>query len=127
MIAMPSFTIPGTLPSLNEYIRAERGSKYAAAKIKKDATELVAWSAKGLAPIEKYPVTVHCHWVVKNRRKDLDGVRHSIKYVLDGLVMAGVLKNDSWRYISGLSDTFEVGEPRIEVTIKEALCGDGKI
>ena len=42
---MIQFTINSELPTLNDYIKAERGNKFAAAKLKKNATEGVAWYA----------------------------------------------------------------------------------
>ena len=112
--------IPGELPSLNEYIRAERSIRYAASELKRTATARVAWEARaqGLAPVTG-PVQVHYHWFLPNRRKDLDNVRFAAKFINDGLVEAGVLPDDSMRYIQGLSDAFDVDRenPRIEVEL----------
>lgn len=115
--------IPGELPSLNEYIRAERSLRYAASEMKRDATQRVAWEvqAQGLGPVGG-AVHVHYHWFLPNRRKDLDNVRFAAKFINDGLVMAGVLPDDSMHYIRGLSDAFDVDreQPRIEVEL--TLC-----
>ena len=119
---MTTLSIPGTLPSLNEYIDECRRCKYAGAKMKKDATELVAWCAKGLPPAVG-PVIVQCRFYVPNRRKDPDNVvAGATKFLLDGLVEGGVLPNDTMKWIGGLEFTWEVDEenPRIEVTLKGA-------
>lgn len=114
-----------TLPTLNEYVEAERTNRFIGAKLKREATEKVrlAAVAAGLSPVEKYPVSVRCHWVEPNARKDHDNVRFGVKFVLDGLVSAGVLANDGPRYVAGLSDTYAVNKaaPRVVVEIMEGV------
>ena len=113
--------IKGELTDLNTYIQAERTPKYGmalGAKIKREETERVHWLAKKLKPIDK-PVRLKIHWVCKNRRKDKSNIRFAVKFVEDGLVSAGILKDDSWRYVTGFEDTFSVDKvkPRVEVEI----------
>ena len=49
----PDFVvIKGKLPSLNEYIEAERTNRYKAAKMKKEAEELIFWQIKQMKPIK---------------------------------------------------------------------------
>ena len=118
-----TFTIKGELPDLNSYIQAERGNRFKAAKIKKEATDTVHWEAKAasLTPVlpEEYPVIVHVNWFSKDERKDVDNVRFAMKFVLDGLVSAGVIENDSRKFVEDVSDSFQVDRknPRCEVTI----------
>jgi len=118
---MVSLTIPGSLPSLNEYIRLERANKWGAAAMKKEATELVAATASGMERVEG-PAVVSFRWFVKNRRMDPDNVVFAKKFVLDGLVLAGVLENDSMAHIAGLYDEVAVDRenPRVEVEIVAA-------
>ena len=86
------------LTSLNKYIRAERGNRYVAAKIKKAETEIVAWLAKSqLKPVEKINKITFI-WQHKNKKKDMDNVEFCQKWIWDGLVMAGIIPNDTWRY-----------------------------
>lgn len=115
-----TFTIEGELPTLNEYIAAERGNRFAASRMKRDWTEIVRASAWNVKPCTK-PAIVHCTWVMRNARKDLDNVRFATKFVLDGLQAAGVIRGDGQRYVVGLSDTFLIDRdrPRVEVTITE--------
>ena len=110
--------IPGQLTDLNSYIRAERGNRYAAAKLKKDDTERVAWLSKG-HKIEKYPVNITLQWFLKDGRIDPDNVSFGGKAILDGLVIAGVLKDDSLKYIKSIAHVFEIdkSDPRVEVEI----------
>ncbi len=43
------------------------------------------------------------------------------KFVIDGLVAAGVLQGDGWKYIKALRHDFRTDKasPRVEVTLKE--------
>lgn len=113
--------INGELPSLNEYIRAERSNRYAASKIKKDATELVYWSCREqkLSCCTK-PVKITFHWYMKNKRKDLDNVAFAKKFVNDGLVKAGILFDDSQKWVVGFEDKFSIDSknPRTEIDLK---------
>ena len=115
-----SLTIPGRFPSLNEYVAAGRRNRYQSAKIKQTETTRAARAAAGIAPFS-CPVRVSFLWVEPNRRRDLDNVAFSKKFILDGLVAAGVLVDDSPRYVVGLQDAFEYDKtnPRVEVVIEE--------
>ncbi len=115
-------TIEGGFPSLNDYIRAERGSLYAANAMKRECTDLAAWSArKARMPRFSKPVTVRFRWVERNRRRDLDNVAFAKKFVLDGLVAAQVIGNDTPQYVRGFTDSFayDSASPRIEVEVTD--------
>ena len=90
-------------PTLNEYINIERGNKIASAKLKKDCTEQVYWQCKELnaKPVTSM-VDVHFEWHVTGRH-DPDNIDFARKFILDGLVLAKVLKDDSQQYIGYLS------------------------
>jgi Holliday junction resolvase RusA-like endonuclease len=115
--------IRGRMPGLNEYVRAERTSRYEAARIKREWTELAGIEAarQGLPPFDG-PVEVSFLWVEPNRRRDLDNVAFAKKFVLDGLVRAGVIPDDSPRHVVGLSDRFAYDgrDPRVEVEVRDA-------
>lgn len=116
--------IYGRLPGLNEYIDAERKSRYKAAKLKSDAEQLVMvyarrdlrkWCARG-------PVYMRYTWYERDRRRDKDNVSsYGRKVIQDALVKGGYLRNDGWNEIAGFSDEFRVDKshPRIEVEIEE--------
>jgi hypothetical protein len=59
------------------------------------------------------------HWYCKNKKKDKDNISFAKKFILDGLVQAGVLPNDGWNDIEGFKDEFYIDkqDPRIEVEI----------
>ena len=121
-VFIQSFTIEAELPTLNEYIAAERGNRFAASRMKCDWTKIVRGSAYGLRPVRNYPVQICCTWWMKDRRKDLDNVRFGVKFVLDGLQAAGVLRGDGQQYVVEFEDIFRMSKarPRVEVAIVEA-------
>ena len=76
----------------NEYINLERGNLYRANTIKQQEKQVVAFMVK-----EKYtggyPVTLTVRPHFNNKRRDLDNFR--LKGLIDGLVTAGIIKNDN--------------------------------
>lgn len=121
------FMVKGTLPGLNDYLKAERSfSKgHSCGNDMKQKYQMVISSAirtqlKRLAI--KSPVKIEYRFYEPNRKRDLDniaGVAH--KFIQDALVKCGVLENDGWQNITGFSDLFFVDRenPRIVITIKE--------
>lgn len=117
-------TIPGRLDNLNDYIRAERASKYKGAQMKADNETLVILAIRHcLRGIEiRKPVHMHYCWYEKNNRRDLDNISSfGRKVIQDALVKEGVLQNDGWKNITGFNDGFYIDKdnPRIEVEIME--------
>ena len=114
--------IEGIFPGLNEIIATAKKHWSAYAKEKKRLTGSVALLAKvaQLKPVEGW-VVVRFQWYEKDRRRDPDNCRASAKFILDGLVQAGVLEGDGWAVIHGLEDRFFVDKdrPRVEVEIEE--------
>jgi hypothetical protein len=118
---MLTFTIPGELTTLNEYIDAERRHYHLAAALKKKETKRVAMEIKalGIKPLTIFPVHIIYIWYSKDARKDLDNVAFSKKFIQDGLVLGGLIPNDSRKQIAGFSDIFYIDKenPRTEVNI----------
>jgi len=118
-------TIPLPLPDLNQVIAAAKSHPKAYSRLKKVATHKVwglAMSAK-LTPI-KHPVTILFVWYPKNNRMDHDNRMHGQKYILDGLVLAGVFPDDRPRWVVGLHHDFEAPDkknPRVLVEWTEEL------
>jgi Holliday junction resolvase RusA-like endonuclease len=115
--------IQGELPDYKTYDQAARSHRFMASQMKKEATEVVrlyALAAKA-QPVIKYPVSIHITWYSKDARKDIDNVCFAKKFILDGLVQAEVLKDDSRKYVESIVDRFEIDplSPRVEVTIVE--------
>ena len=100
------FFIPGTLPSLNEVIEANRRNKYAGAMLKRETQKLIdAYiSISQLTPV-KSPVTIHIEWREPNNRRDVDNIQSSKKFILDSLVEMKILPNDTRRWVTQIRDT----------------------
>lgn len=102
---MAEYEITEKLDTLNEYIEAERSNKYAAAQMKKKNTkicQIAAMQIKGkIDPLKQYDVEIT--WCVTNNRQDPDNVYSGVKYILDGLVKAKVIKNDGRKNIRFIS------------------------
>lgn len=115
------FTIEGRFPSLNDYVDAERRNRFAAAKMKRRETERAraAAAASGI-PAFTGRVTVRFLWVEPNRRRDLDNVAFAKKFVLDGMVAAGVIEGDGQSHVVGLADLFEIDPVRPRVVVEVA-------
>lgn len=114
-----TFTVEGRFVSLNEFYRL---NPYDQGRTKREHDERVAWAAKAAKVMPaKGRIKYHVHWVEENRRRDLDNVAFGKKFVQDGLVKAGIIKNDTHHEIAGFSDSFSYDSkhPRIEVTIEE--------
>lgn len=112
-------TIPGEMPGMNEIIEAAKSHYHAYNKMKRENTDLVTWTAQKVP--EKKRVFLKITWVAKNKRRDPDNIAAAVKFIWDGLVEAGVIKNDGWSENGGWSNEFEVDSknPRIEVEIME--------
>lgn len=119
---MTKIVITGQLTDLNSYIKALNGSRWAGNAIKRSETEKVAWTAKvaRIEPVAGYPVQITYRWYSVDKRKDLDNIAFSKKFINDGLVEAGVLEGDSRRFISGFKDEFFIDKdnPRVEIFIE---------
>lgn len=107
----------GEYPSLNEYIDVERRHRMKAAEMKKEHTLAAKYSLLGFLPIDEYPVTMEFTWHCKDDRKDPDNICFARKFILDGMVEAGFLKDDNWKCIVGFSDRFVVDAKRPGVTV----------
>lgn len=118
-------TIPGLLPGLNEYIKAERGraGKYKAAAMKNQAEQIIGLMIKSqMRKVEiNKQVRIHYHWIEKNKMRDKDNIAFAKKFIQDALIKTHVLKNDGWKEIEGFTDKFSVDKknPRVEVEILE--------
>jgi len=94
------FKVPDIGPSLNEYDRAH----YTRRKGWVDRWHrLVSVEAKrqGLTPVVQYPVqvVVECYFGDGRKRFDWDNLSPTPKLIQDGLVHAGILENDSAKYV----------------------------
>lgn len=116
------FDIEGRLPGLNEMIDAAKkgkGKYQPYSMMKQTYTEMVAWLAKMLPKYEQVDIIIT--WYEPNEKRDPDNVQAGCKFILDGLVKAGTIPNDTRRYIKSITHIPELDRenPRVEVEIQE--------
>lgn len=100
------YVIKGDLAKLNEHDNANRVNRFAGANLKSTMTTMVAVQLL-TAPAITAPCYVTFHWKYSSKH-DFDNIRFACKYVLDGMVKAGVLPNDNQTWIRGFrGDYFE--------------------
>lgn len=105
------------IPNWNEYINAERTNKFIANKIKQDEKKLVKYSCLNKKYEGSYPIEIVFKPHFKDKRKDLDNYR--IKGILDGLVSAGIIKNDNLTCIQKITlEPVFSNEAGVEIEIK---------
>jgi len=113
--------IEGEMMDFNTFQNKTRSNKFVGSKIKKEQTELVYWECKKqkVSPVTEYPIEITFKWYSKDNRKDIDNVAFAKKFILDGLVQAKVLENDSRKFIYGFIDEFYIDSkwPRVEVEL----------
>lgn len=114
------FEIPGRLPGLNDIIDAAKqgkGKYQPYNDMKLEYTSAVAWLARKLPKYEKIELVIT--WYEPNRRRDPDNITGGQKFICDGLVQAGIIPDDSQRYIQGIAHKFRVDpeNPRVEVEV----------
>ena len=126
-MAKYGFTIQGTLPGLNDYLKEERKFRRGHScgnDMKKQCQKLIADEIRlqlKRLHIEKQ-IYIRYRFYEPNKRRDLDniaGVAH--KFIQDAMVKTGLIDNDGWGNITGFSDSFFLDRhnPRIEVEIVE--------
>lgn len=119
--------ITGELTSLNEFIKATNSHWKVGNKVKKQETRRVADEAlvQRLKPVDlaDYPVIITYRWYSKNARMDIDNVSFSKKFINDGLVAAGIIEDDSRKYVRGFIEEFHIDKenPRVEVMIEAMI------
>lgn len=110
--------IPGELPTMNEIVKVSKSHPMAYANMKKKYTGLVVLQARKLKRVDR--ADFHITWHCKDKRKDKDNISGGgTKFLLDGLVAAGVIDNDGWKQVGDITNKFAVDKenPRIEVEI----------
>lgn len=118
--------IPGRLPGLNEIIAAAKEHFGSYANMKDEYTASIAWLAKKLPNFEKVALIIT--WYEPNSRRDPDNIMAGQKFILDGMVAAGTIPNDSQKHIKGIVHRFRVDrkDPRVEVEIIDTEKASGE-
>jgi crossover junction endodeoxyribonuclease RusA len=116
---MIQISIPDTHPSINKWV--SNNNPWARAKMKKEWEELVYYCCKQqkIKPIEGQVAVGLIYYFPTNRRRDIDN--YTPKFILDGLVKAGIIEDDSTKTIVDLSwkILYEKGRSETVVTITE--------
>ncbi len=57
------------------------------------------------------------------KRKDKDNISAGKKFILDGLIAAGIIPSDSWRHVGNFEDKFYIdrANPRIVISMTSQL------
>jgi hypothetical protein len=98
------------IPTLNEYIDAERVNKYKAANMKKVLTQKIKFWTMSQSRIKLHGLhDVVLIWTRKDRRHDADNVYAGIKFLLDGIVAAGTLPGDDRKHVRHISHEIHQG------------------
>lgn len=117
--------IPFRLPGCNEFIDANRTGYQLASKLKRETEASIIPFLRTLPRFED-AITVEFHWIEENKRRDFDNIAFAKKFIFDALQKAGKIKNDSWKYVKGFSDHFEVGEQSKVILIIKVVKDDTK-
>lgn len=115
------YIIDMKLPSLNDYIRVCRCNKYQAAKFKADVEQKIGLFLLKM-PKHTNPIKIHFHWIEGNKKRDLDNICFSKKFILDAMQKYRKLENDNRNYVKGFTDNFSYsddGSFKVVVEIEE--------
>ena len=102
------------LPTLNQYTKANRNSRFEGGAMKKRVTnnvKLLALKSRFKLPVNQC-FDVEFIWCKPNDKTDHDNISFGQKFVLDGLVASKSIQNDSPRYIRNISHKFIVDKSR---------------
>jgi Holliday junction resolvase RusA-like endonuclease len=99
-----------------------RGNKFAhnavKQKIKRDI-ELLVRNKKPEFPLELFKISVTRHGA---RALDWDNLISSLKAYIDGLVVSGIIANDSWRYVRQINTDQKIGkEKKLVIKVEELI------
>ncbi len=122
--------IPGTFPGMNEITKAAksgRGKGNGYSRMKSACDARVISEAHRSAPAVVEPIAGRCQiafvWHEETRRRDPDNVSAGQKFVLDGLVKAGILAGDGWNEVASISHVFCVDPVKPGVTVEITEVG----
>jgi Holliday junction resolvase RusA-like endonuclease len=92
--------------------------------MKQEFTDGVAWASKMLRPVSS-PVHITFIYQEANRKRDPDNITFAKKFILDGLVKAGVLPNDTQAWVVGFTETWRVVPDDVGVEVRIVEEEDG--
>lgn len=111
--------IPMKLPSLNDYINACRANRYKGSSMKKDVEDDIGYFINQL-PTFSRPIKINFTWIEANKKRDYDNICFAKKFILDAMQKCGKLENDNRKWVTGFTDSFELGkEYKVILDIEE--------
>ncbi len=120
-----TFVIDGLFKGMNDWRDAIQRSPHAGNDMARAAKRRVESLARQqMVPRFDGPVVVVFDWFEPNLRRDLDNVSGSArKWILDGLVAAGVLPDDNMAHVVGLQDWSHIDpmSPGVIVTLTDEI------
>ncbi len=110
------------IPTLNEYINAERRHRLRAARLKRTTEKQITLELIGqkIKPFDS--IFLSYNWIRPHRREDKDNISFGQKFVQDALMLAGIITNDGWNKVVGFSHDFNVDKeqgPKLILSIEE--------
>ena len=110
--------IPGQFPTMNKIINTAKTHWTKYRKMKESEDEKVCWYAtqQKIPLFEKAKLKIT--YIRKNSRTDPDNVVVAKKFILDGLVQAGVLIDDTCKHIKGFEESWEVDKEKPRTIIE---------
>lgn len=102
---MKKLILNTSLPTLNNYINANRKSRFAGAKMKKDTEEKIGFIAltSGFTLEKNTLFDVEIEWYFKDKRTDPDNRYFAVKFILDALQKVGILDGDGHKNIRNIT------------------------
>lgn len=115
-------TIKGTLDGLNEFLDATKKHRLKGAEMKAANTEVVRLSSLRCHKF-KTPVHFTIRYHEPTNKRDPDNVAFAKKFIFDGLVSAGVIPNDTRKWVIGWDELVltDKKNPRIEILIRDEV------
>lgn len=131
---MQKFVINEKLPTINDIIKRTNRSRYGGARLKADTDAIIknyiyeSLDAGRIKKVKK-PVVILIDYY-EGKRRDVDNIQSSQKFILDSLVEAGVLEDDSQKYVKQIyhrifnskkeySVVYLLNENEIELILKD--------
>lgn len=116
------FIITGRLPGFNEIIAISKTHPVAYSEMKRMNSQIVMLSARKQLKYNYKRVKVEILWIEINRQRDKDNIAAAVKFILDGLVDAGIIEEDGWSQIESITNSYDVDKKNPRVIVKITEC-----
>lgn len=105
-------------PTLNDYTKALKKFRLEGQRMKTQYTDDVSYQCK-IQKIQPYtqPIQLAFIYYEKRANRDPDNIVFAKKFILDGLVNAGIVPNDTQKYIKKFTDEWVVDNKNTGVLV----------